>query len=389
MRNVIQKCKVDVRRLTGKLLAAFGPHPIYTIYALVAILLCAEMAAAQVGSASLSGIVQDPSGATVADATVTLENIQNGEPRTVKSNGTGGFSFAAVPSGDYNLKVEREGFTTYVQKGIHLDPGDSRTLTDVRLAVGAESQTVTVEASVSGIQLDSGQLSATVTAQDLDQLSIVGRDATELQRTLPGFAFRNLGPQNQASDFSDVQIGQQTPYASNGAPIAGVTLKLDGANLTDAGNFGANLQNINDAMVSEVHVQTSNFGADQSNGPVIISGVTKSGTSHYHGSVYTFARAPELNSNDWLANYNGIPRSGDRYIYPGFTFGGPVPHFKKFTFFTAEEYDAQRAVYAYGNAGSAIIHALVPTQNMRDGNFSSTELMNYLGPNYLGEPMAT
>ncbi|MGA3196798.1 MAG: hypothetical protein ABSD39_17530 [Terriglobales bacterium] len=112
----------------------------------------------------------------------------------------------------------------------------------MKLAVGSESQTVMVEAAVSGIQLDSGQLIATVTAQDLDQLSIVGRDATELQRTLPGFAIRNLGPQNQAPDFSDVQIGQQTPYASNGATVAGVTLKLDGANLTDAGNFGANLQ---------------------------------------------------------------------------------------------------------------------------------------------------
>jgi hypothetical protein len=376
-----QKSGVGTRKTARKFGAAFGTHQIYV---LITILLAGSIAAAQVGSASLSGIVQDPSGATVAGANVILENVQNGELRTVKSNGTGGFSFAAVPSGDYNLKVEREGFTTYVQKGIHLDPGDSRTLTDVKLAVGSESQTVTVEAAVSGIQLDSGQLSATVTAQDLDQLSIVGRDATELQRTLPGFAFRNLGPQNQAPDFSDVQIGQQTPYASNGAPVAGVSLKLDGANLTDAGNFGANLQNINDAMVSEVHVQTSNFGADQSNGPVIISGVTKSGTSQYHGSLYTFARAPALNSNDWLANYNGIPRSDDRYIYPGITFGGPVPHFKKFTFFTAEEYDAQRDVYAYGNAGSAIIHALVPTQNMRNGNFSQSELMNYLGPNYGG-----
>ncbi len=87
---------------------------------LIAILLCAGIAAAQVGSASLSGIVLDPSGATIANATVTLENIQNGELRAVRSNGTGGFSFAAVPSGDYNLKVDREGFTTYVRKGFIL-----------------------------------------------------------------------------------------------------------------------------------------------------------------------------------------------------------------------------------------------------------------------------
>ncbi len=176
---------------------------------------------------------------------------------------------------------------------------------------------------------------------------------------------------NSAPDFSQVQVGQPTPYASNGAPVAGITLKLDGANLTDAGNFGANLQNINDSFVSEVQVQTSNFGADQSNGPVVITGVTKSGTSKYHGSLYTFARTYQLNANDWLANYNGIARPDDRFVYPGGTISGPFPHFKKLTFFAGAEYDAQRNVYAYGSAGSAIIHALVPTQAMRTGDFSA------------------
>jgi hypothetical protein len=347
-------------------------------------LFSATIATAQVGSASLSGVVQDQTGAAVPGAALTLETVLGGTPWTATSNGAGAFSFAAVPSGDYNLKVEKAGFAKFAQKNIHLDPGDSKALSDIRLPIGAQSQTVTVEAEVAGIPLDSGQLSATITARDLDQLSIVGRDATELEKTLPGFAIRTLGPTNAAPDFSDVQIGQQTPYASNGAPVAGVTLKLDGASLTDAGNYGANLQNINDAMVSEVQVQTSNFGADQPNGPVVITAVTKAGGSQYHGSVYAFARAPQLNTNDWLANFNGIARPGDVYVYPGVTLGGPVPHLKKLTFFGAAEYDAQRNVYAYGSAGSAIIHALVPTANMRTGNFSTTELMNYLGPNYQG-----
>ena len=106
---------------------------------------------------------------------------------------------------------------------------------------------------------------------------------------------------------------------------------------TDAGNFGANLQNINDSMVSEVQVQTSNFGADQSNGPVVVTAVTKAGGSAYHGSLYTYARTSQLNSNDWLAKFNGIPRPDDRYVYPGATFGGPIPHSKKLTFFTGKD----------------------------------------------------
>ena len=235
---------------------------------------------------------------------------------------------------------------------------------------------------MAGLTLDSGQLSSTITASDLERLSIVGRDSTELERTLPGFAIRNLGSANTAPDFTQVQVGQPTPYASNGSPVAGITLKLDGANLTDAGSFGAALQNINNSFVSEVQVQTSNFGADQSNGPVVITAVTKPGTDRYHGSLYAFARTYQLNDNDWLAKYNGIARPDDRYVYPGGTISGPIPHFKKLTFFVGAEYDAQRNNFAYGSSGSAIIHALVPTAAMRTGDFSEEALKSYLGPMY-------
>lgn len=335
---------------------------------------------AQVGTASVSGVVQDTTGAVIPNATVTLHDAATGIDRKGKSNGSGSFSFSSVPSGNYNLTVDRSGFGSLTETAIHLDPGDDKTLGNLQLPVGSTSASVTVEGEVAGIPLDSGQLSSTITSGDLERLSVSGRDATELEKILPGFAIRNLGSANVAPDFSQVQVGQPTPYASNGAPVAGITLKLDGANLTDAGNFGANLQNINDSFVSEVQVQTSNFGADQSNGPVVITAVTKPGTSRYHGSLFTFARTAALNSNDWLAKYNGIAKPDDRFIYPGATISGPVPHTKKLTFFAGAEYDAQRNVYAYGSAGSAIIHALVPTKALRSGDFSAGALAAYLGP---------
>jgi hypothetical protein len=335
----------------------------------------------QVGAASLSGIVQDQTTAVVPGATVTLHNNDSGADRTIKSNGSGAFNFAAVPSGDYRLTVNMSGFRQFVRPAIHLNAGDALALPEIRLGLESATTTVAVEVTTGGLPLDNGQLASTITANDLERLSIVGRDATELEKILPGFAIRNLGPANTAPDFTQVTVGQATPYASNGAPVAGITIKLDGANLTDAGNFGANLQNIDDSFVSEVQVQTSNFGADQSNGPVVIQAVTKPGTAQYHGSLYTFARVSALNSNDWLANYDGIARPDDRFVYPGGTISGPIPHTnKKLTFFAGAEYDAQRNVYAYGSAGSAIIHALVPTAAMRKGDFSASSLAAYLGP---------
>jgi hypothetical protein len=373
-----------VRTATRRITASHA-HPLSWVCAsyflvLILLLISSSTVRAQVGSASLSGIVQDQTGAIIPGAMVTLQNVVSGAVRTSHSNGSGAFTFEAILSGDYKLTVQQKGFKQLVRSEIHLNPGDSLTLPDLLLKIGAASESITVGASEAALPLDSGQLNATIGAADLDQLSIVGRDATELQRILPGFAIRSLGSTNSAPDFSQVQVGQPTPYASNGAPVAGITLKLDGANLTDAGNFGANLQNINDSFVSEVQVQTSNFGADQSNGPVVITGVTKSGTDRYHGSLYTYARTYQLNSNDWLAKFNGITRPDDRFVYPGGTISGPVPHFKKVTFFAGAEYDAQRNVYAYGSSGSAIIHALVPTAAMRKGDFSSSALAAYFGP---------
>ena len=347
---------------------------------LACLLLIPAVMRSQVGTATLSGVVQDTTGAVVKGAAATLTNTISGAQRTAIANGEGLFSFSAVAAGDYALKVSAPGFGDYRQTGVHLDPGDNKSASEIKLAVGTTTETVTVEQSVGSIPLDGGQLSSTISSTDLERLSTVGRDAGELQRTLPGFAIRSLGATNTAPDFSQVQVGQPTPYASNGAPVAGITIKLDGANLTDAGNFGANLQNINVAFVSEVQVQTSNFGADQSNGPVVITGVTRAGTSNFHGSLYTYARTNQLNSNDWLAKFNGIDRPTDRYVYPGATVSGKIPHVKNLTFFAGGEYDAQRNVYAYGSAGSAIIHALVPTKAMRTGDFSAGALSQFLGP---------
>lgn len=359
------------------------PGLLHSFLALAAIcLFLTPLAHAQVGAASLSGQVEDTSGAAVAGATVMAHNQQTGVDRTVKSNGVGIFTFPALPSGTYEIKVTLDNFAAFDRKDVHLDPGDNKTLTGVQLAVAGGTETVKVTQAAEGIPLDSGQLSSTISSNDIAKLSVTGREATELLRTLPGFTIRSTDSSNTAPDFSEVKIGQGTPYASNGSPIAGITLKLDGANLTDAGNFGANIQNINFSYISEIQVQTSNFGADQPNGPVVVTGVTKAGTAQYHGSVYTIARTSQLNSADWFAKYSGTGKPDDRYIYPGITFSGPVPHLKKLTFFAGAEYDAQRNIYAYGSASSAIIHALVPTKAMRQGDFSTAALQDYLGPMY-------
>ena len=67
-------------------------------------------------------------------------------------------------------------------------------------------------------------------------------------------------------------------------------MRVFSSDITDPGNYGAAVQNVNYDQVSEVKVQVSNFGADTANGPVVIGAVTKAGGDHFHGSLYTYAR---------------------------------------------------------------------------------------------------
>ncbi len=358
---------------------------------------------AQVASATLSGTVEDPTGAIIPGASVVLRNLKNNYERKTTANSVAVFSFPSIDPGDYVLTVSMPGFQTFVERGIHLNPQDSRTLTDIKMQIGAVSQTVTVEAKQENI--DTGERSSIITEEDIRRLSTVGRDVSELLKILPGSAIAasnaglpaggSGGATNTTYDPSQVSVGGGSgQYAMSGSPLNGVSVRSDGANLDDPSSYSGTTQNINMDMTAEVKVSTSNFGAETANGPVVINAVGKQGGSQYHGSLYVYARTYQLNSTDALAPelYSGclsncILKPDDRYIYPGFNVGGPIriPGTKfnstnKLTFFLGGEAYEQRNAYAYGNAGSAIIRALVPTPGMRTGDFSPAQISAYLGP---------
>jgi hypothetical protein len=379
---------LSIRGGLGRWLASVG-----TAAALLVAFATPSTSSGQGTTATLGGIVADSSGAVIPNASVVLTNEQSHDQRTSQSNGSGVFSFSAVPTGDYDIKITAPNFAAYEQKAIHLDPGDQRTVRDIKLAVGTSSQTVEVTTATDQINMDSGEQSALISAQEIQRLSVQGRDVTELLKILPGFAISNGGSgsfDNRQYDPSQVNpTGALGQYAANGTPVNGQALLSDGVDITDPGAFGGALQNVNYEEVAEVKVQTSSFTADTAHGPIVINAVGKSGGAKYHGSLYTYARTSQLNSNDWIANYTGQGRPDDRYVYPGFTFGGPVipgGHHNALTFFVGAEDYAQRNVYAYGSASAATLTALVPTAGMRAGDFSATQLQQYLGSAYQIDP---
>jgi hypothetical protein len=374
------------------LIAAFG-----------LMLLGSSTAFAQSIFASLSGTVTDPYGAVIPDAKVRVENNATKITQQLVTNKAGYFSATQLQIGSYNVSVEATGFQKWQGTGIVLDASDVRSL-NISLKVGAESVTVEVSASEGQIDImDSGAKAETITAEDLEKQPLIGRNATEILRIIPGSAQITLGGTNRpAADGSIIGIngftvngsaGGMAAVSINGQSGTGISINQDGQNVEDPGAPGsATPINPNPDMISEIQIMTSNYGADNAKGPVVINTLSKSGGSSFHGDFHFYARNQILNAEEadnkaqevasgFKKGYLMVP---GHYYYPGFTVGGPliIPHTrfnaKGTKFFFHEAFESYRQLIDGG-----INDAFVPTADMiKTGDFSP--LNNWGSPAWSG-----
>lgn len=341
---------------------------------------------AQTTSASLTGIVADSTGARIPQATVTLRNVSTKDARKASSNATGVFEFNTVPAGTYTITITMTGFKTLVTKNVELHPNDNANLAELHMEVGEQDVSITVEANTD--MPTSAERSSLITAKDIQKLSTVGRDVSELMKTQPGFANLQSGLDNSSSSSAEVAgtYSGLANYVGNGATANGASIISDGANVTDPGSGAGQTQTVNMDFVQEVKIETSNFGADTAKGPTVITAVGKSGTDAFHGGLRVYARTYQLNAQDWFQKFNGFSQIKDHYIYPGFDLQGPIliPRSKfnaghKLKFSIGGEDYVQRNVYAYGSLPKSLLEGLVPTAAMLNGDFSQQSLANFLG----------
>jgi len=140
---------------------------------------------------TITGTVYDPSGAVVANSTLILKNVASGDVRKGATNSDGYYSFSSVPTGSYSITVEAAGFEKTVTEGIELSGAASLNF-PIKLTIGASTTEVKVEGVADQIiATDSGEKSITLTEKQLQDFSIVGRNAGEFIKILPGFAPRN------------------------------------------------------------------------------------------------------------------------------------------------------------------------------------------------------
>ncbi len=355
----------------------------------------AGVAQAQSIYATLSGTVSDPTQAVIPDVKVVLKNSASGDIRNTVTNSEGFYMFAGVPVGRYEVTFEGSGFQAYKVQNVALGSAERRDLS-VSLKLGETTQTV----EVSGVAdilvpVSSGEKSATLNVTQLQDFSVVGRSAAEFIKIMPGFGIAGTGTENRANFTGEViginangDAGSQSAfngaYAVNGLPTGSLDITADGAHVSDPGCNCDTPVNPNTDMIQEFKVLTSNYGADNQKGPAVVNTIAKSGGRDFHGGAYLYARHYSMNANDWLNNFQGLnkytgdmqaPRPQNKFFFPGGNIGGPLlipgtsfnKNRDKLFFFIGYEYFAQ-------TLDTGLLRATVPTQAMRQGNYSPEEL---------------
>ncbi|MCL5743107.1 MAG: carboxypeptidase regulatory-like domain-containing protein, partial [Acidobacteria bacterium] len=320
-------------------------------------------------SGSLSGTVQDASGAALAGAEVKAAGAETGFLRTTKTNLEGFFSFPDLTPGSYNLEITAEGFKQYRQAKVAINSGDSRSIGVVKMELGAVSESVTVSAEATAVVLGGSERVGVLSGDDIENLALRGRDFMDAIGLLPGVVDTNESRE------------APNPNSTQGIFIAGgrensKNITIDGVTNMDTGSNNAvhNMPSMD--SVAEVSVKMSNYGAENGrNSGGAINIITKGGARQFHGAFGWYHRNESFNANNYFNNRQGLERPAYRYNIFSYTISGPVvlPHFNrdrsKLFFFFSQEF--QRQLQAYGTTT-----VRVPTALERAGDFSRTYDVN-------------
>jgi hypothetical protein len=312
---------------------------------------------AQVLYGSVIGNITDSSNAAIAGATVTLVSRETGQAREATTNETGGYTFATLASGSYDLKVIKEGFSSLTQPGVIVTINNI-TRVDLNLKVGSVTESVLVTAQSAILQTDRSEVRAEVTTKTLENLPVPpGRNYQQVLRTLPGFT----PPSNAHSVPSNPS--RALTYNVNGSSRSSNNTRIDGASSTNiqlpwVTGYVPGLESI-----ETVNVVTNSFDAEQGlAGGAAVNVQTKSGTNQLHGSAFEYHTNQRLKAKPFF-----LP-AGERnpklvYNQMGGSFGGPIKKDRLFYFVAYE------GTYDRENASR---FATVPTAAMRAGDMTAS-----------------
>jgi hypothetical protein len=302
--------------------------------------------------ASIRGVITDPQGAVVTDATVTLIDKLTNYTVTAKSDANGIYSFNALPLSSYSVMAEKSGFKKKTIDN-YAPLADQPNALNIQLELGEATETVTVAADeIPPIDTETATISGTISSNQVQHMPSFGRDVFQLIQLAPGV----FGDGRQGSGGGGANLaGTQGPGATGGS--AGIFATENGPQALSAGqqyeNNGITIDGISTTSAvwggttiitpsedSVENVKVISHGYDAENGRFSgaqVQVTSKSGTNNYHGSLFFTAHRPGLNA---FQRYNGqgnsVLRDTTFYSQFGGSVGGPIWKNKIFAFFNYE-----------------------------------------------------
>ena len=359
------------------------------------VLFFVSAAFAQSDRGTITGTISDPAGAVIASAAIQARNTATDALYEAASSGTGNYTIPQLPAGTYDLTVTVPGFKKYVRQGLKVEVAENARV-DIAMEVGANTESVTVEAAAPLLKTEGGEVSSNVSTDTLDDLPIL-----TLTGAAAGIGTANaLGnirnPLSSVELLPGARITTDTIMRINGMPSSSQSINIEGQDATNG--FFKQQNQINQSgveAIQEVAIQTSNFAAEYGQaGGGYFNYTMKSGSNQIHGSGYDYFVNEFLNAGSPFTNAGTAnpDKDGQHVRNPirqndyGVTFGGPVVipklyngHDKTFFFFSFEQFRQ--------SAFTSNTYSIVPTAAQRVGDFSAALSSTCNGPDPAGQPV--
>ena len=348
--------------------------------ALSAVLL--QPAQAQEFRSTLTGKVTDPSGASIAKASVVAIKTDTNSKFETATNSEGLYTLPLLPPGTYQLTADSSGFKKYIQSGIQIG-SNTRVSQDITLSVGSASESVTITSDAPQLESVSASAGQVITTHEVESLPVNGRAPMDL--AVLGYGVVNTGTRDQNRPFENSGF---SAFAMGGAATGANGAMLDG--VPNVGTIGTTSTRVSFSppVDSVVDVKVEAFNVDASYGGFgggTVEITTKGGTNQLHGSASEFNQVSALAATPFFINAN--PNSSGKVQKPPYrqnlwsgTVGGPIilPRIfngkdKVFFFFAYE---------GFKDAYATPTNFTVPTAAEVSGDFSRLLSLNTASKNY-------
>jgi len=311
---------------------------------------------AQNYAGSVRGTVTDPSGGAVAGATVTLKNTNKNVSLEATTTDLGAYSFPVVDVGTYELTVKAGSFKEFVAKNVEVHVSTVAEI-NAKLALGANTDIVTVEASDVQVQTTTAEVGGVIEGTQVRELPLNGRNFMALTQLQPGVSANNQ------FDSKDKGLQGGSDFSVNGNPSTNNLFLIDGVNNNDVGSNRTILIYPSVDSVAEFKMLTNSYGPEygQASG-AIISITTRSGENSFHGGAFYEGRNDALNAAGFIANLDGLKKPELRRNDWGYYVAGPIKKDKLF-FWWNQEWNR--------DIRGAIVTQCTPNAAERGGDFSA------------------